>query len=94
MGAGISKVDCPEDPREVLPGDILLIASDGLQHLEPQEIETVLKKHQNESCQDILDQIMLAIRDANVPDQDNTSVAVVALKPPANAAYAPHTSNQ
>jgi len=90
MGAAISKVDCPEDPREVLPGDVLLIASDGIQHLEPHEIEAILKKYEGESCQIILDQIMQAVRDADVPDQDNTSVAVVALKPPANTTHAPY----
>lgn len=92
MGAEISRVDCPEHPRELLSGDVMIVASDGLQHLEIHEIENVLRANQGNGCQVMLDHLMQAIRDADVPDQDNTSVAIVALKQPANTPFPPQVS--
>ena len=80
MGGGIARVDCPEHPKEMREGDILIAASDGIQHLADAEIETILRTENHTGCQDILDQIMQALRDADVPDKDNVSVAIVALK--------------
>jgi len=93
MGAGISRVDCPEHPQEMRPDDILLVASDGLQHLDDNEIENILREQQDTGCQNILERLMQAVRDADVSDKDNTSLAVIALKRPANLSQAPKHLN-
>lgn len=80
MGAAIAKVDCPETPFELQQDDVLVVASDGLQYLDNDQIESIVLRHKSEPAQSVANELMRAVHDLNHPDQDNISVVV--LKPP------------
>ena len=77
MGAAIPKVDCPEQPLELVSADILILGSDGLQYLDNSEIETLLRTHHQSPARDIADALLQALHAKADPDQDNISIAVV-----------------
>ena len=77
MGAAIPKVDCPEQPLDLVPADILILGSDGLQYLDNTEIETLLRTHNQSPARDIADALLQALKAKADPDQDNISIAVV-----------------
>ncbi len=77
MGAAIPKVDCPEQPLDLVPADILILGSDGLQYLDNTEIETLLRTHNQSPARDIADALLQALKANADPDQDNISIAVV-----------------
>ncbi|WP_050603907.1 PP2C family serine/threonine-protein phosphatase [Ruegeria sp. 6PALISEP08] len=79
IGGGIPKVDCPEEPLLVSPSDILILASDGLQYLGDNEIQSVLKEHGQALAQDIAEALLAAVLAKGDPDQDNLSIAVAKL---------------
>ncbi len=77
MGAAIPKVDCPEQPLDLVSADILILGSDGLQYLDNTEIETLLRTHYQSPARDIADALLQALKAKADPDQDNISIAVV-----------------
>ncbi|RLK07472.1 PP2C family protein-serine/threonine phosphatase [Ruegeria conchae] len=77
MGAAIPKVDCPEQPLDLVPADILILGSDGLQYLDNTEIEILLRTHNQSPARDIADALLQALKAKADPDQDNISIAVV-----------------
>lgn len=77
MGAAIPKVDCPEQPLELLGDDLLLLGSDGLQYLSDPEIGAILHDHPQSLARDIADALLQALKAKADPDQDNVSIAVV-----------------
>ncbi len=77
MGRKIPKIDCKGDPLELLPGDVVIAASDGLQFLTNDEIETVLTKVHHRTSAEIADILLKAIQRLDDPDQDNVSIAVI-----------------
>ncbi len=77
MGDEIPKIDCGKPPVTLLPGNIVIASSDGLQFLSDDEIAAVVKKHSDSSSEDIAQALMAAISDLDDPDQDNVSVAVI-----------------
>ena len=76
-GEEIAEVDCPNDGFQLLPGDRLIIASDGLDTLES---ETILKtsawSHTPKEC---VAGLLKAVDEAKRPRQDNTTIVVVDL---------------
>ena len=76
IGGGIPKVDCPEKPLLVSPSDILILASDGLQYLDDDEIQSVLNEHKQALAQDIGEALLSAVQAKGDPEQDNLSIAV------------------
>ncbi|WP_246066693.1 PP2C family protein-serine/threonine phosphatase [Aliiroseovarius halocynthiae] len=85
MGAAIPKVDCPETPFELLQDDVLVVASDGLQYLDDDQIEAIVLRHKSEPAQSVANELMSAVRALNHPDQDNVSVVVVKPSIPCTA---------
>jgi formylglycine-generating enzyme required for sulfatase activity/serine/threonine protein phosphatase PrpC len=74
-GEEIAEVDCPNTGYQLLPGDRLIIASDGLDTLET---ETILKtsawSHTPKEC---VAGLLKAVDEAKRPRQDNTTIVVV-----------------
>ena len=74
-GEEIAEVDCPNSGYQLLPGDRLIIASDGLDTLDT---ETILKtsawSHTPKEC---VAGLLKAVEDAKRPRQDNTTIVVV-----------------
>ena len=79
MGAAIPKVDCPEEPLDLTPSDILILGSDGLQYLSNTQIQDILRSNANALAQDIAGALQSALRAKGDPDQDNASIGVVKL---------------
>jgi formylglycine-generating enzyme required for sulfatase activity/serine/threonine protein phosphatase PrpC len=74
-GEEIAEVDCPNQGFQLLPGDRVIIASDGLDTLES---ETILKtsawSHTPKEC---VSGLLKAVDEAKRPRQDNTTIVVV-----------------
>ena len=80
FGEPIPEIDCPSKPMQLQAGDILIVASDGLQFLSNAEIENLLCDHPFSKSCDIADGLMKALKDQNDPDLDNVSMSVIQLK--------------
>ncbi|MDA5095870.1 SpoIIE family protein phosphatase, partial [Aliiroseovarius sp. KMU-50] len=76
-GGPIPRIDCPSLPLELAQGDIILVASDGLQSLEDIEIQSLLNTHQAAPAQDISMILLQALQAVGNRDQDNISIAVI-----------------
>ena len=77
FGAEIAKIDCPDTPLTLHTGDILIVASDGLQFLSDAQIKAELFKAGSTSSAELADRLMERVLSLNEPDQDNVSFTVV-----------------
>ncbi|MCU0911632.1 MAG: protein phosphatase 2C domain-containing protein [Rhodobacteraceae bacterium] len=80
MGRRIPLIDCKANPTELVPGDVLIAASDGLQFLENDEIEALLRKHAKRSSSEIAEVLLSAVERLHDPDQDNVSFAIIKFR--------------
>lgn len=78
-GDTIDKIDCPTRPIALLPDDILIAASDGLQFLSNSVIAKTLKKTQDSHSVDIANALMEALEDLDHPEQDNAAFILIRL---------------
>ncbi|MFO8125748.1 PP2C family protein-serine/threonine phosphatase [Yoonia sp.] len=78
-GVDIKKIDCPDAATAIRPGDIIIVASDGLQFLSNDEITAILTKTQDAHSSEISNALLQAIADLDDPDQDNTVFTVIKL---------------
>ncbi len=78
-GVKIEKIDCPDTPTTVLPGDIIILASDGLQFLSNDQIAAILLETQAAHSGDISNALLTAIAELDDIDQDNTVFTVIKL---------------
>jgi protein phosphatase len=78
-GDEIELVDAPERPLELAPGDIVVIASDGLHTLEPEAVRDVIANAAPNGADAVADALIQSIDEANEPHQDNTTVVVVTV---------------
>lgn len=79
IGDDIARKDCPETPVELMPGDVVVVSSDGLKYLEEKKIQTILHKYLRRPSAEIAGQLLETIETLADPDQDNVSVAVIKL---------------
>ena len=77
FGGQIAHLDCPKEAFELKAGDILLLASDGLQFLSDTQIARILTKHRRRPAAEIANHLMAAIRNLAHKDQDNVSLSVI-----------------
>ncbi|MEO0904248.1 MAG: protein phosphatase 2C domain-containing protein [Pseudomonadota bacterium] len=78
-GEDLAKIDCPDTPTAVQPGDIIVVASDGLQFLPNDRIADILRETQDQRSADMTEALLAAIDDLGDPDQDNTAFTVIKL---------------
>jgi serine/threonine protein phosphatase PrpC len=78
-GHDIAKIDCPDVPKNVRTGDIIIAATDGLQFLSNDTIAAILKETHTKRSMDITSALLAALDDLADPDQDNTAFTVVKL---------------
>ncbi|MGP6088943.1 PP2C family protein-serine/threonine phosphatase [Antarctobacter jejuensis] len=81
-GRQIPRVDCPADPLRLLPGDTLLLASDGLDVLPDTEILNLIARHAGSDSAALARALMAAVADKDRPEQDNVSIVVIRLAAP------------
>jgi hypothetical protein len=77
MGTRIPKIDCPVKPFELLAGDIVVCASDGLQFLTNAQIERVLGKYRKTRSTEIAERLLDELLKLDDPDQDNISFTII-----------------
>jgi hypothetical protein len=80
-GKDIPELDCPPRRLELEDGDIIVLASDGLQSVAEEDIASILDSLRPES-RDIATALLRAVAAEGVSDQDNTSVAVIRVYQP------------
>ena len=77
MGSTIAEVDCPLHPLVLKPGDIVILASDGLQFLPDPIIAALLLRAPRDGSRDIVQDLMDAVAMIDDPEQDNTAIIVL-----------------
>jgi serine/threonine protein phosphatase PrpC len=86
-GQRIPEVDCPPRRMELRDGDVLLMASDGLQALSEAQIAHIAAGAPFAESREIAEALIEAVNAHGDPEQDNTSVVVIrVLEPAASAA--------
>ena len=86
LGDSVAKIDCPNAPFMVREGDILVVASDGLQTLTDAEISEVLVDKSDRPSSEIAFALLAAVNQRNDPDQDNTSISIIKINRTKSAA--------
>ncbi|MFM2422137.1 MAG: hypothetical protein RL291_667 [Pseudomonadota bacterium] len=83
-GTQIEMIDVPEQPLKLAVGDVLVLASDGIQTLERDEIarhifacETTRAPNSPTLATRVADRLLQAVDGAGHPHQDNTTIVVV-----------------
>lgn len=79
LGDRVAKTDLRTEPYELQMGDIVVVASDGLQYLEEKQIEKILHRRRRYKSAEIAGYLLEALDDLADPDQDNISIAVIKL---------------
>jgi len=83
VGGEIARIDCPCDPLELQAGDIVIAASDGLQTLSDDEIESSLRDLDEKPSAEIAAMLLHKVDRMADPDQDNVSFSVIRINPAA-----------
>ena len=73
----IERIDCPNMPFPLANGDILVVASDGLQFLDDETIRAIIAENSDAPSSEIADALFSAIEALGDPEQDNISFAVI-----------------
>jgi PPM family protein phosphatase len=79
-GEEIDLIDLSKTPLELDPGDVVVLASDGVHTLEPDEIARVITAYKVEGSQPVAEALIRAVDAARMPFQDNTSVIVITVR--------------
>lgn len=76
IGEAIYEVDDPP-PVELMPGDVLVAATDGIETLTHEEIAAVVTATAINGAANIADALLNAVASKQMPKQDNTTVVVL-----------------
>ena len=80
IGETIERIDCPDRPFQLKDGDVLVVASDGLQFLSNTTISRILNDNQQMKSADIAACLLEELRDLDDPEQDNVSFSVIKIE--------------
>lgn len=78
-GEDLELVDSPDRPLQLAGGDVIVIASDGIHTLEPDEIAALVAADLANGPDAIAAALIRSVDAADVPHQDNTTVVVVTV---------------
>ena len=76
-GKRINKIDCTDEPLTLHPGDILIVASDGLEYLSQEQIIKLVEHYTDEPSESIARRFKSAINVLAHAEQDNVSMSIV-----------------
>ena len=80
IGDSIEKIDCPSEPMALEDGDILIVASDGLQFLPNEQISEILETGAIGGSSEIAERLLEELTTLDHPDQDNVSFSVIKVR--------------
>ena len=80
IGETIERIDCPEVPFQLKDGDILVVASDGLQFLSNRKIRKTLRENGNATAAKISEILLDELRALEDPEQDNICFSVIKVR--------------
>lgn len=78
IGETIYEVDDPP-PVDLIAGDVLIAATDGIETLTHEEIAAVVSSLQAQDASALADGLLQAVKSRQFPKQDNTTVVVVRI---------------
>ena len=79
-GEDVQKVDCPEEPYELENGDIIIVASDGVQFLEHDDLCKAIQAGREGGCAGIAREVLTRLSALSDPEQDNISMAAIRVE--------------
>ncbi len=77
IGKDINQIDCPDVAFTLFEDDILISASDGLQFISEEQIESLLRFQHKNSAERISAVLAEEIKNLDDPAQDNLAICVV-----------------
>ncbi|MGI9390991.1 MAG: PP2C family protein-serine/threonine phosphatase, partial [Boseongicola sp.] len=77
IGETIERIDCPSVPFQMNHGDILVVASDGLQFLSNRRIRKVLRDNNKATATKISETLLEELGALDDPEQDNICFSVI-----------------
>lgn len=77
IGEEIPVIDCPDEATTLAPGDIVIVASDGLQYLPHDQIEALMGKMAGRDSKSIADALIAGVMEVGNPEQDNISLVIL-----------------
>lgn len=80
-GEDLDLVDQSRKPLQLEPGDYVILASDGVQTLEPSEIERIVAAYADDGADAVASALIRAVEALRDPHQDNATVVVVRALP-------------
>lgn len=81
-GKDIPEVDCPAKRLDLEDGDLVVLASDGLQTVAEEDIASILDQAAQSEAREIAASLLEAVAAGGDPDQDNTSIIVIRVYQP------------
>jgi serine/threonine protein phosphatase PrpC len=79
-GQAIPEVDCPTGRLDLRHGDLVVLASDGVQALAQSELSAILGRAATSSSRQIAGALIEAVVAVGDPEQDNASVIVIKVE--------------
>lgn len=79
MGEDLPLIDSPKNPTKLFSGDIVLVASDGLQTIDERTIESIVDKSSSSSALKIASRLLDQVKAQKRPKQDNTTIQVIKI---------------
>lgn len=80
IGETIERVDCQDRPFKLKNGDVLIVASDGLQFLSNSKISQVVTENIDGSSATIAERLLEELTDLDDPEQDNVCFSVIKVE--------------
>ena len=78
LGQDIDLVDIPEAPERLEPGDIVMIASDGVETCDPDELISIVGDG-DDAAAELVDRVLAAVEDREIDYQDNATLILCRL---------------
>ena len=70
-------IDLSEQPAALAPGDIVILASDGINTLEVDAIARIIGASAAEGASAVALRLLANVEDARQPHQDNTTIVAI-----------------
>lgn len=77
VGSDIALIDASSMPELLLPGDLVLAATDGMDTLDDVEIAASIRNHRSDGPEAIRDALLTAVAERAAPAQDNATIAII-----------------